>query len=139
MAPTVGMLEVHVGLKKDRRLHMSLQERSLRPTLKSTGEIFGVHMEFTRAILWFMWVLQEKCLCSRLMTTDGISPIRRIRKTSYLTNNQGRKSAQVQSQKPIFVSVYCTFRARMNRREQCFCSDNHLNKLLFNKYLLITY
>lgn len=65
MAPTGEIQGVHMGLKKDR----SSQERSLRSTLKSTGEMSGIHIEFMGAILWFMWILQEKCLCSHLMIT----------------------------------------------------------------------
>lgn len=87
VAPIVGTVGVHVGLKKDRKVHMSLQERSLRAALRSTGEISGVHMEFTGAVLCFMWFLQGKCLCSHLMTTDDIYPSRRSRSTSYLANN----------------------------------------------------
>lgn len=54
MAPMGEMLGVHVGLRKDIGVHMSLQERGLRSTLKSTGEMYGIHMEFTGDILWFM-------------------------------------------------------------------------------------
>lgn len=59
-----------MGLKKDR----SSQVRSLRSTLKSEGEMSGIHIEFTEDTLWFMWILQERCLCSHLMITGDFFP-----------------------------------------------------------------
>lgn len=41
-------------------------------------------MECTGDILWFMWVLEEKCLGSPLMI---FFLFRRIRRPSYLANN----------------------------------------------------
>lgn len=59
----------------------------MRSTLELTEYMSGIHMEFTGDILRFVWVLQEKCLRSHLMTTDDIFLVRRIRRAFNFSNN----------------------------------------------------
>ena len=136
MAPTEEMLGVHVGLRKYIWVHMNLQERGLRLSQNLQWRCLGSmwDVEFTGDISWSMWILQENYLGSYLIAINDLSPIKRIRRISYLAKNWGRKSAQVQNQKPVFVPVDCTFRIWINRRKQCFMNYNHLNKLRKHHY-----
>lgn len=61
-------------LRKDTGVHMGLQKGALRSTLRTTGQVSGIHTQIARDILWLLQFLQGLHQDFYAIITGNFSP-----------------------------------------------------------------
>jgi hypothetical protein len=119
---------------------MDLQERDMKSTLKSTGEMFGIHREFTRGIFWVIVIPIGKIPGFPSGNHKQFFPNQKRQSNSYLTppkeNEVGKMTRSKVRSLPLSQEIAPSIFLLLEGIN-AVSSDNHLNKLSLNRYLFI--